>query len=59
MIKNNDNFYFSLINELCRREKIKEKIIVLAVKCMYAHQESEIVNYKILSNYTKTAKTKC
>lgn len=25
---------------------------------MYAHQESEIVNYKILSNYTKTAKSR-
>lgn len=48
----------SLINELCPREKKKKKIILLAEKCIHRIQESEIVNYKILSNYTTTANNK-
>lgn len=48
----------SLIKELCPREKKKKKIILLAEKCIHRIQESEIVNYKILSNYTTTANNK-
>lgn len=48
----------SLINELCPREKKKKKIILLAEKCIHGIQESEIVNYKILSNCTTTANNK-
>lgn len=36
-----------------QEKKKKKKIILLAEKCIHRIQESEIVNYKILSNYTK------
>lgn len=41
-----------------QEKKKKKKIILLAEKCIHGIQESEIVNYKILSNYTTTANNK-
>lgn len=41
-----------------QEKKKKKKIILLAEKCIHGIQESEIVNYKILLNYTTTANNK-
>lgn len=41
-----------------QEKKKKKKIILLAEKCIHGIQKSEIVNCKILSNYTTTANNK-